>query len=118
MLNSPGFEFKESLTAGAKVECWRAIVELRLAISFLATCAVRKHGSDLGSIVRIEATAEEAARKREIVAYCRGPYCVMATEAVELLRGKGYRATRIDLGVPEWRKMGFPIEVTSQEVQP
>ena len=57
-------------------------------------------------------------RKREIVAYCRGPYCVMATEAVELLRGKGYRATRIDLGVPEWRKMGFPIEVTSQEAQP
>jgi rhodanese-related sulfurtransferase/predicted transcriptional regulator len=57
-------------------------------------------------------------RKREIVAYCRGPYCVMATEAVELLRGKGYRATRIDLGVPEWRKMGFPIEVTKQEVQP
>jgi rhodanese-related sulfurtransferase/predicted transcriptional regulator len=54
-------------------------------------------------------------RKREIVAYCRGPYCVMATEAVELLRGKGYRATRVDLGVPEWRKMGFPIEVTGQE---
>jgi rhodanese-related sulfurtransferase len=54
-------------------------------------------------------------RKREIVAYCRGPYCVMATEAVELLRRNGYRATRIDLGVPEWQKMGFPIEVTTQE---
>jgi rhodanese-related sulfurtransferase/predicted transcriptional regulator len=53
-------------------------------------------------------------RKREIVAYCRGPYCVMATEAVELLRRKGYRATRVDLGVPEWQKMGFPIEVTTQ----
>jgi rhodanese-related sulfurtransferase/predicted transcriptional regulator len=56
-------------------------------------------------------------RKREIVAYCRGPYCVMATEAVELLRRNGYRATRVDLGVPEWQKMGFPIEVTTQEAQ-
>lgn len=54
-------------------------------------------------------------RNREIVAYCRGPYCVMATEAVELLREKGYRATRLDLGVPEWREQGFPIEVTNQE---
>jgi rhodanese-related sulfurtransferase len=56
--------------------------------------------------------------KREIVAYCRGPYCVMVTEAVAFLRGKGYRATRIDLGVPEWREMGFPIEVTKREVRP
>jgi rhodanese-related sulfurtransferase/DNA-binding transcriptional ArsR family regulator len=57
-------------------------------------------------------------RKREIVAYCRGPYCMMATEAVALLQRKGYRALRIDLGVPEWRQMGFPIEVTKPEVKP
>ena len=57
-------------------------------------------------------------RKREIVAYCRGPYCVMATEAVALLRQKGYRATRVDMGVPEWQKMGFPIEVSKLEVRP
>jgi rhodanese-related sulfurtransferase/predicted transcriptional regulator len=55
--------------------------------------------------------------RREIVAYCRGPYCVMATEAVAVMRSKGYRATRIDLGVPEWREMGFSIEVTKQEVR-
>ena len=61
---------------------------------------------------------KELPRKREIVAYCRGPYCVMATEAVALLRGKGYPATRIDLGVPEWREMGFSIEVTKPEVRP
>jgi rhodanese-related sulfurtransferase len=55
--------------------------------------------------------------RREIAAYCRGPYCVMATEAVSLLRAKGYRAARIDLGVPEWQEMGFPIEVTKREVR-
>jgi len=56
-------------------------------------------------------------RKREIVAYCRGPYCVMATEAVNFLRRKGYRADHIDLGVPEWRDLGFPIEVTKREAR-
>ena len=61
---------------------------------------------------------KEVPRKREIVAYCRGPYCVMATEAVAVLRGKGYRAARIDLGVPEWRELGFSIEVTKAEVRP
>jgi rhodanese-related sulfurtransferase len=56
-------------------------------------------------------------RKREIVAYCRGPYCVMATEAASFLRRKGYRAERIDLGVPEWRDLGFPIEVRKREAR-
>jgi rhodanese-related sulfurtransferase/biotin operon repressor len=65
----------------------------------------------------LKRTLRKLPRKREIVAYCRGPYCVMAAEAVTLLRGRGYRATRIDLGVPEWREMGFPIEVTNQQVQ-
>lgn len=52
-------------------------------------------------------------RNREIVAYCRGAYCLMATEAVELLRQKGYRAIRLEFGVPEWREQGFPIEITT-----
>jgi rhodanese-related sulfurtransferase/biotin operon repressor len=57
-------------------------------------------------------------RKREIVAYCRGPYCLMAGEAVEFLRAKGRRARRLDLGVPEWRDLGFPVETTSSEARP
>lgn len=50
-------------------------------------------------------------RRREIVAYCRGPYCVLAVEAVKLLRAKGFRAVRMELGVPEWRAEGFPVTV-------
>jgi len=45
----------------------------------------------------------------EIVAYCRGPYCVLAVEAVELLRKQGFKATRLEDGVPDWRTRGFPI---------
>jgi len=55
----------------------------------------------------------ELPNNRDIVAYCRGPYCVMATDAVALLRAKGYRAHAIAHGVPEWRAKGWRIE-TSQ----
>ena len=47
---------------------------------------------------------------RDIVAYCRGPYCVMALDAVDLLRRKGFRAHRLELGVPEWRAQGWRVE--------
>ena len=50
-------------------------------------------------------------RRREIVAYCRGPYCVLAAEAVKLLRTKGFRAVRMEHGVPEWRAEGLPVAV-------
>lgn len=48
---------------------------------------------------------------REIVAYCRGPYCVLAQEAVKQLRSLGYRATRFPDGIREWRQAGLPVVV-------
>ncbi len=47
----------------------------------------------------------------EVVAYCRGPYCLLAPRAVELLREHGYRARRLEDGFPEWRLAGLPIAV-------
>jgi rhodanese-related sulfurtransferase len=52
-------------------------------------------------------------RRREIVAYCRGPYCVYADDAVRLLCERGLKARRLDVGFPEWRRAGLPIEITS-----
>ena len=49
---------------------------------------------------------------REVVAYCRGPYCVFAIEAVQVLCANGFRAVRMDEGVPEWRARGLPVEVS------
>jgi rhodanese-related sulfurtransferase len=46
---------------------------------------------------------------REIVAYCRGPYCVLAPEAVKVLRARGYRAAVLEDGVSEWRAQGLPL---------
>jgi rhodanese-related sulfurtransferase len=52
-------------------------------------------------------------RRREIVAYCRGPYCVYADDAVRLLRARGLKARRLDVGFPEWRRAGRPVEAMS-----
>ena len=52
----------------------------------------------------------ELPAERDIVAYCRGPYCVMALDAVDLLRRRGFRAHRLELGVPEWRAQGWRVE--------
>jgi rhodanese-related sulfurtransferase/predicted transcriptional regulator len=48
-------------------------------------------------------------KRREVVAYCRGPYCVMSVEAVEQLRKRGWRARRLRDGFPEWRAAGLPV---------
>lgn len=48
----------------------------------------------------------------EIVAYCRGPYCVFSDEAVALLRARGYSARRLDVGLPDWRSAGLPVSAT------
>jgi rhodanese-related sulfurtransferase len=47
---------------------------------------------------------------KEIVAYCRGPHCVLAYDAVEKLRKKGFRAHRLEDGFPEWKVAGLPVE--------
>ena len=54
--------------------------------------------------------AAELRKRRDIVAYCRGPYCVMALDAVDLLRRKGFRAHRLEHGVAEWRARGWRVE--------
>jgi rhodanese-related sulfurtransferase/DNA-binding transcriptional ArsR family regulator len=51
------------------------------------------------------------ARDQEIVAYCRGPYCVLAKEAVRLLRAKGFSARRMECGIPDWRALGLPVVI-------
>src|SRR5262249_26106040 len=49
-------------------------------------------------------------RKADIVAYCRGPYCVMSFEAVATLRKRGFKASRLEDGLPEWKAAGLPVQ--------
>jgi rhodanese-related sulfurtransferase len=52
---------------------------------------------------------EELPKSREIVAYCRGPYCVYATDAARLLKAKGFKVRRLQAGYPEWERAGYPV---------
>ena len=58
---------------------------------------------------------KELTKGKEYVAYCRGPYCIYADRAIELLRASGRRARRLTEGFPEWRSAGFPV---SQGTEP
>ena len=60
----------------------------------------------------VDRRASELPRRKEIVAYCRGPYCVMAYDAVARLRARGRRARRLVDGWPEWRAAGLPAEAS------
>lgn len=58
----------------------------------------------------LEQRLAELPADKEIVAYCRGPFCMMSAEAVALLKNRGYRASKISDGLPEWMAAGLPIE--------
>jgi rhodanese-related sulfurtransferase/predicted transcriptional regulator len=62
---------------------------------------------------QLEAIAPGLPKRRDVIAYCRGPYCVYADEAVRLLSARGVRARRLDVGFPEWRRAGLPVELAS-----
>jgi rhodanese-related sulfurtransferase len=62
-------------------------------------------------IDELETRLGELSHKQEIIAYCRGPYCVFADEAVTLLQKHGYRARRLVEGLPDWQALNLPVEV-------
>jgi len=70
-------------------------------------------GAVSAPLEQLEAIAPALPKRREVVAYCRGPYCVYADDAVRLLRSRGLRARRLDVGFPEWRRAGLPVELAS-----
>jgi rhodanese-related sulfurtransferase len=70
-------------------------------------------GARSAPLTALDELATTLPRRREIVAYCRGPYCVYADDAVRLLRARGLKARRLDVGFPEWRRAGLPVELTS-----
>jgi rhodanese-related sulfurtransferase len=60
-------------------------------------------------LAQLEERLKELPRSKEIVAYCRGPFCVLAKEAVELLRSHGFRASRLEDSVQDWLAHGLPV---------
>ena len=58
---------------------------------------------------KLESYLAELPRDKEIIAYCRGLFCILADKAVELLTNMGYQARRLDAGLVDWRDAGLPM---------
>jgi rhodanese-related sulfurtransferase len=61
---------------------------------------------------QLEKRLAELPKRKEVVAYCRGPFCLMSYDAVAMLRTKGMKARRLQDGLPEWRSAGLPVDVS------
>jgi rhodanese-related sulfurtransferase len=66
---------------------------------------------------KLKARFAEFPRSRPVIAYCRGPYCVFAIDAVEQLRKRGFKSFRLAVGYPDWAAAGLPVE-TGEEAAP
>jgi rhodanese-related sulfurtransferase len=82
------------------------VIDVRPPEEFAAAHVVGARSVPLSILDEVVATLP---RDRTVVAYCRGPFCVLADEAVKRLREAGLRAVRLDGGLPEWRAAGLPV---------
>lgn len=92
-------ELKQRLNAGDVV-----VLDVRPAVEYAAGHIRGARSLPLADLTR---RLREVPKDSDVVAYCRGPYCVLADEAVRLLRRRGYRATRLEEGFPEWARAGL-----------
>jgi rhodanese-related sulfurtransferase/predicted transcriptional regulator len=98
-------ELRERLARGAVV-----VLDVRPASEFRAGHIA---GARSAPLERLDSLAADLPRRKEIVAYCRGPYCVYADDAVRLLRERGLKARRLDVGFPEWKRARLPVEISA-----
>lgn len=68
-------------------------------------------------VTELKRRLRELPKRKEIVAYCRGPYCAFAPEAVRYLKKKGYNARALSTGLPDWSAAGLPVETAESEAQ-
>ena len=61
-------------------------------------------------LTELEQYLKHLPKKQDVVAYCRGPHCVLAFDAVARLREQGYSAQRMEDGFPEWKSAGYPVD--------
>jgi rhodanese-related sulfurtransferase len=83
------------------------LVDVRPAVEFAAAHIA---GAISVPVAELERRLESIPRRRLVVAYCRGPYCVLSVQAVEKLRRHGYRAVRLREGLPDWKAAQLPVK--------
>jgi rhodanese-related sulfurtransferase len=91
----------------ARLETGRAVLlDVRPTLEFNAG---HIPGAMSAPITDLETILPTLSKRSEIIAYCRGPYCVFADEAVAWLRARGFDAQRLELGLPDWQAAGYPV---------
>lgn len=90
------------------------VIDVRPSSEYLAAHIVGALPMPLGELKQ---RLSELPRNKEVVAYCRGRFCILAKEAVELLRFHGFRATRLEDSVQDWHAKGLPVAVGEEQAQ-
>jgi rhodanese-related sulfurtransferase/DNA-binding transcriptional ArsR family regulator len=107
---------RETLEAITTEELQALIAQGKVVVVDVRPSTEYQQGHIAGAISipidELGARLEELSQSHEVVAYCRGPYCVFADEAAELLVAKGYSVRRLREGYPDWELAGLPIERT------
>ena len=114
-----GRQTLESVTAQ---ELLRRMRRHQVVVLDVRPAAEYRSGHILGArsvpVRELQRRVADLPRKSEVVAYCRGPYCVYADEAVAILRRRGFRARRLDTGFPDWKAAGLPVATDSENPAP
>ena len=87
------------------------VLDVRPAPEYAAGHIAGARSIPIGELSR---RLKDVPKKSQVIAYCRGPYCVFADDAVRTLSRRGYRAVRLEDGFPEWRDAGLPVEVGAE----
>jgi rhodanese-related sulfurtransferase len=101
-------ELAARLTAGDVI-----VIDVRPDAEYSAGHIVGARSMPIESLA---ASVKDLPKDVEVVAYCRGPYCVFADEAVRMLRRRGRRARRLQDGFPEWRRAHLPVDIAPDTV--
>lgn len=111
-------EGKEGMTPVNREELLNRVLEGGVTVLDVRPADEYRAGHIAGALSvpldRLKALLAQLPADQEIIAYCRGPYCVLSVEAVEVLREKGFEAFRLEEGVLDWQAMGLPVEVSTQ----
>jgi rhodanese-related sulfurtransferase/DNA-binding transcriptional ArsR family regulator len=106
---------RESLDVVTRAELARRLRARDVVVLDVRPAAEYRSGHLAGAVslpaAELSRRLREVPQDRDVVAYCRGPYCVYADDAVRALRRRGYRAARLEDGYPEWAAAGLPVSM-------
>jgi rhodanese-related sulfurtransferase len=109
------FEFPEVLEPIGRQELFERVREGSVVVLDVRPVEEYRAGHIPGAVSlpleELQRRLAELPKDQEIIAYCRGPYCLFAVRAVELLRKQGFTALRFEEGIPEWKAAGLPVAV-------